>query len=110
MTMSNVWSKNAEITNIQHKRINEESIELTFCMNGLTYALMIEKEEDLFVPWGLFHEFKETCPNCKNQGTQMNCRGWNLDQIKELFYHLIEQPSIRLEWIFIKHKEVAENG
>lgn len=94
-----------EITTIKHKRITEKHIELTFCINGLPYSLSIEEEEDFFVPWALFHEFNEMCPICRRAGKTMNCR---YGDIKKLFYYLIKQPSIRLEWLYLPHEEEVE--
>ena len=103
--MANVWNENVHINNIKQRRINEENMVLTFSMNGLPYTLTIKKREGLFVPLALFHEFDEICPNCLKLGTIKHC--WYKDK-KKLFYYLIKQPSIRLEWLYIPHEQEVE--
>lgn len=93
------------ITNVIQKWWNNDSIDITFTLNDFRYQLHIRKDQEgVFYPLTIFH-ISETslCSHCNNEQTV--CKGLKMYK-EDLFYHLIQYPSIRLEWLYIPYAEV----
>ena len=99
------------IHSVHQKQVDERTIEIYFNIEDHQYVLSVDKNYDsYFSPWAVFHATDDLCPLCHIQKKDLKCRPLGGNHVLRLFHRLIKQPSIRLEWIFIKHKEVAENG
>lgn len=86
-------------TVVYPKRIN-----IYFTIASHTYMLAVVKnEKDLFVPRMVFHETTGPCPFCQREWKSSDCSTLN-EQIETLFHRLIEQPSIRLKWLYLPYR------
>lgn len=75
---------------------------IAFELDGFRYELFAEQGIDGLVhPKFIKHsDENNTCNYCENRSSV--CRGLS-EYKKEFFHRLIEFPSIRLQWLYIKH-------
>lgn len=86
------------ITNVSQERVNEYTVSIHFFLKNSLYKLILKEHQDgFFHPFTLSHDRIE-CPYC-NDYYECELERDNAT----LFQRLIQIPSIRLEWIFIKH-------
>ena len=68
----------------------------------------MEKVGEKYEPWIVYHDDRGICPVCNvatKLSTSISCQ-LLIENHHALFHHLIEQPAIRLEWLYIPHAEV----
>ena len=93
-----------DIANVRHERMNKEVIALFFTANDLPYSLWISCRSGVFYPQFVIHHSNECCPFCdSDQQAEKHCFPLTEQRIS-LFHRLINDPSIRLEWLFLKHE------
>ena len=91
------------ITNISHEQTTFfKNFIIRFEIDGVGYRLHTEvSKEGMFYPFNLIHQHDDNrCNYCDR--SSKSCRELAKFQ-QELFYRLIEHPSIRLEWLYIDH-------
>ena len=89
--------------NVHQTVVNDERIDLYFSFNGQEHQLITRKKSNIFQPQFVYHHL-ETCPFC--DANQSYCPLLT-EHKKELFHKLIEHPTIRLEWLYLPHKEIS---
>ena len=90
---------------VYQKNIRDDRIEIHFNLNKSSYYIVIDRKEDQFEPWGVFHNKEKTervCTHCDNTSKHL-CMTLD-DHVETIFYRLIELPNIRLEWLFIPYR------
>lgn len=104
--MTNVSTEDLEIRFVSQEFDNfMNKIELRFSLNAFPYSLWIESVEGLFQPTAVFHDSEiHPCPYCGKVGSLTVCENL-LSHQQVLFQTLIQVPSIRLEWLYLPHKE-----
>ena len=104
--MTNVSIEDLDIQFVSQEHVNWGSIELSFSANSFPYCLWIEKEKELLEPTLIFHDSNvQSCPYCGKLGGATVCETLTPHK-DELFQTLIQAPSIRLEWLYLPHKEI----
>ena len=93
------------IGNVHQRKIGEDRIEIYFTVDKHKYFLEVRRAAGKFVPWNIYHTTNDTCLFChENDCSDRVCE--DTYPFKDaLFYRLIDFHSIRLEWVFLEHKE-----
>lgn len=91
------------ITNVWQEYWLEKSIDIKFELPTGRYELHLsQNREGIYFPNEIYHlKNDQDCPYC--DGNEAGCIGLKIHK-KELFYRLIEFPSIRLEWLYLPHE------
>ena len=95
------------ITDVYQHIPQRNLIDIYFKLQGNLYCLRTRKRDKVYELVTVYHEFKHKCEYCGKRGNGSICEDLE-DQIVDLFHHLIEHPSIRLEWLFIPYKPYKE--
>lgn len=107
-SMRDEWIQELVIENVRQEFGNTGYVKIVFELNGFPYRInVIKNEKGTFEPSPVRHyNFKvnETCLLCNKSSSQMEpCSAFFRKRIT-IFHRLIEQPSIRLEWLYIPHE------
>lgn len=80
------------LTNVYHYRRLDRRIDICFTLNGTDYTLVVLQDKDRnFKPYKVYDPYNNFMHSLEKH-------------VEELFYALIEQPSIRLEWLYLPYK------
>lgn len=91
------------ITNVSHQKLSEylNEFDIAFEIDGVPYRLYAVGATKPVRPIHIEHLDEDSlCTYCKKPSDFCEKLAENK---KELFHRLIEQPSIRLEWLYINH-------
>lgn len=97
-----------EIKQVSQEKEDEEAINIDFTIEQVAYQLfLVKNKENKFEPKTIFHldnlrEMGKICPVCKGKGSFCVKLEKNKEQ---LFQHLIQYPTIRLEWIYLDYDQ-----
>lgn len=84
---------NWTISGISQNQYDEKNIKIYFLINGVAYSLRVRMVNGFFKPQYVSHLNYSVCDSFE-------------PYVLDLFYELIQFPSIRLEWLYIPHVEV----
>lgn len=90
------------ITNVWQKRVNEKRIDIHFTIEDMDYYLTVMNIDNTYKPWAVYHNSVAICSFCRKRVSLTFCDGLGFDPL-HLFHRLIEFPSIRLEWLYLKY-------
>jgi len=90
----------------QRPHRSDDKISIYFSVQDYPFRLALEKL-DGYQPLRVAHESILACPFCSTKFKGMTCKPLDYHS-SELFKKLIEQPSIRLEWLFLEHSERSD--
>lgn len=94
---------NLNIQNVIQTKRNEQTIDISFTIDGEEYTLRTLSEEGIFYPCYIYHNSNNRCVAClEKTAGKSTCYPFSFHR-HDLFYLLIEHPSIRLEWLYIPH-------
>lgn len=80
-------------------------IRIYFSMNEMNYSLSVLDSRDAgYHPWHVWHESNKSCPFCQVKEEESRCIPLE-EHKQQLFQQLIALPNLRLEWLYIPHKE-----
>lgn len=92
----------AKITDVYQEKAGEDSVHLYFTYDYLEYQMHIRKIKNQYKPMWVFHMNDHPCILCEEEASFTRCVDFE-ERIVDLFHHLIERPSVRLEWIYLEH-------
>ena len=85
----------------------DDYLDIYFSINEIAYLLRVgeAKVNAVFEPWYIVHQSNELCVKCQLKAKHNIVCDDLSSQVRELFYELIQFPSIRLEWLYLSYKE-----
>lgn len=95
LVFSHVWQQTSLHTN--------DRIKISFTTAGYAYLLTVENIHNVFTPTFVSHNDARSflCPFCQTHSVHA-CTSL-IPHSKDLFIRLIQEPSIRLHWLFLPH-------
>lgn len=103
--MEPIYIEHVVFTRVFQKKREDNRIDIYFMIQDQQFQLVTAKNrESLYKPITLFHDSIEPCQFCQLADMTTTCLPLR-QQIYVLFWRLIEQPSIRLEWLYLPHVE-----
>ena len=83
----------------------DRRIDISFILKKFRFGLVVFQDEftEPFSPVRVYHQDSKDCPFCERSKIEETCSSFSKIDISDVFHALIEQPSIRLEWLFIPH-------
>lgn len=93
-----------DFMDIWQEEKSEKRIVIHFEVKNRLYFMEVTKENGMFKPLYVMHETTHgECPFCLEQAGFHGC-SFLKTHIADLFIQLIDQPAIRLNWLFIPHQ------
>lgn len=89
---------------VGHYERDEDRIDLEFNLEGGLYYLILKRNSlGEFFPFSLFHNSGDLCTHCHKRDIFMRCHALYLHR-NAIFHQLIQNPSIRLEWLYLPYE------
>lgn len=94
------------IENVSQERLLDQRIDIYFTLEDFGLGIVTFNNEEitnLFTPVRIYHTERNQCPFCGEIDYDQTCTAFSDKDVSDVFQVLIEQPKIRLEWLFMPH-------